>query len=139
VQVFIGKKGGLMSLDLCLEADSTLTILTLSNALENAGARKVEVTEDGLYAEFSSGLKLSTDDAFGDPTIYAENTMGIDFPVAVRCTIRIKGPEPEGESAMEDLEKVAQSISQSCSAFFLVSFQFEQTMYWRDATGLHRP
>ncbi len=40
---------------------------------------------------------------------------------------------------MEDLDKIAQSISQSCSAFFLISFQFEQTLYWRDATGLHRP
>lgn len=127
-----------MSLDLCLEADSTLTISTLSSALGNAGARMLEVTEGGLHAEFSSGLKLSTDDASGDSTIYAENTMGIDFPVALRCTIRIKGPEPEGESAMEDLDKIAQSISHSCSAFFLISFQFEQTMYWRDATGLHR-
>lgn len=127
-----------MSLDLCLEADSTLTISILSSALGNAGARMLEVTEGGLYAEFSSGLKLSTDDASGDSTIYAEDTMGIDFPVALRCTIRIKGPEPEGESAMEDLDKIAQSISRSCSAFFIVSFQFEQTMYWRDATGLHR-
>jgi hypothetical protein len=127
-----------MSLDLCFEADSTLTISTLSRALESAGAWEIQVAGNGLYAEFTSGLKLSTDDVIDDPTIYAENTMGIDFPVAVRCTIRIKGPEPEGESAMEDLDKIAQSISKSCSAFFLISFQFEQTMYWRDATGLHR-
>ena len=128
-----------MSLDLCLEADSTLTISTLSKALANAGAWEIEVAGNGLSAEFNSGLKLSTNDVLADPTIYAENTMGIAFPVAVRCTIRIKGPEPEGESAMEDLDKIAQSISQSCSAFFLISFQFEQTLYWRDATGLHRP
>ena len=128
-----------MSLDLFLEADSALTISTLSKALENAGAWEVEVTGNGLYAEFTSGLKLSTNHVLDDPTINAENTVGIDFPVAVRCAIRIKGPEPEGESAMEDLDKIAKSISQSCSAFFLISFQFEQTLYWRDATGLHRP
>ncbi|WLH76955.1 hypothetical protein PSH81_14440 [Pseudomonas sp. FP2335] len=128
-----------MSLDLCLEADSTLTISTLSKALAQAGALEIEVSENGLYAEFTSGLKLSTHGVRDDPTIYAEHKMGIDFPVAVRCTIRIKGPEPEGESAMEDLDKLAQSIFQSCSALFLISFQFEQTLYWRDATGLYRP
>lgn len=128
-----------MSLDLYLEADSTLTISTLSRALENAGAWEIQVAGNGLFAEFTSGLKLISDDVIDDTTIYAENTMGIDFPVAVRCTIRIKGPEPEGESVMEDLDKIAQSISESCSAFFLISFQFEQTMYWRDGTGLHRP
>ncbi len=31
-----------MSLDLCLEADSTLTISTLSKALANAGAWEIE-------------------------------------------------------------------------------------------------
>lgn len=85
-----------MSLDLCLEADSTLTISTLSKAVSNAGAWEIEVAGNGLYAEFTSGLKLSTNDVLDDATIYAENTMGIDFPVAVRCTIRIRGPEPEG-------------------------------------------
>ena len=111
-----------MSLDLCLEADNTLTISTLSKALANAGAWEIEVAGNGLYAEFTSGLKLSTNDVLDAPTIYAENTMGIAFPVAMRCTIRIKGPEPEGESAMEDLDKIARSISQSCSAFFLIAF-----------------
>ncbi|MFJ2539655.1 hypothetical protein [Pseudomonas sp. NPDC087614] len=127
-----------MSLDLCLEADSTLTISVLKSALENAGAWEVEVAGIGLSAVFASGLRLSGGDVKDDSTIYAENTKGMDFPVALRCTIRIKGPEPKGESSMEDLNKIAQSISQSCSAFFLISFQFEEILYWRDATGLHR-
>jgi hypothetical protein len=111
-----------MSLDLCLEADSTLTISTLSRALENAGAWEIEIAGNELYAEFASGLKLRTDGVMDDPTIYAENTMGIDFPVAVRCNIRIKGAEPESESVMQGLDKIAQCLSQSCSAFFLISF-----------------
>jgi hypothetical protein len=127
-----------MSLDLCLEADSTLTISVLKCAVENAGAWEVEVAGNGLSAVFASGLRLNGGDVTDDSTIYAENTKGLDFPVALRCTIRLKGPEPEGESSMEDVEKIAQSISQSCSAFFLISFQFEETLYWRDATGLHR-
>ncbi|AGE24162.1 hypothetical protein H045_00430 [Pseudomonas poae RE*1-1-14] len=115
-----------MSLDLCLEADSTLTISTLSKAVANAGAWEIEVAGNGLYAEFTSGLKLSTNDVLDAPTIYAENTMGIDFPVAVRCTIRIKGPEPEGESAMEDLNKIARSTDkdkQRLSSIALISIQ----------------
>ncbi|KIH84121.1 hypothetical protein UCMB321_2121 [Pseudomonas batumici] len=39
---------------------------------------------------------------------------------------------------MDDLDKIAQSIAQMCSAHFLISFQYEQTLYWRNATGLHR-
>ncbi|AQY68312.1 hypothetical protein TU80_12675 [Pseudomonas veronii] len=39
------EKGGFMSLDLCLEADSTLTISTLSKALANAGAWEIEKTQ----------------------------------------------------------------------------------------------
>ncbi|WLH65319.1 hypothetical protein [Pseudomonas sp. FP2300] len=134
-----GKKGLMMSLDLFLEADSALTISALKSALENAGAWEIEVAGNGLSAAFASGLRLSGGDVLDDPTIYAENTKGVDFPVAVRCTIRIKGPYPEGESPMEDLDRIARSISQSCSAFFLISFQFEETLYWRDTTGLHRP
>lgn len=139
VYVFRRKKGLMMSLDLCLEADSALTISALKSALENAGAGEIEVAGNGLSAEFASGLRLSGGDVLDDPKIYAENTKGVDFPVAVRCTIRIKGPYPEGESPMEDLDRIARSISQSCSAFFLISFQFEETLYWRDTTGLHRP
>ncbi|WP_275044022.1 hypothetical protein [Pseudomonas asplenii] len=38
---------------------------------------------------------------------------------------------------MEDLDKIARGIAQACPAFFVISFQFETTMYWRDAAGLH--
>ena len=127
-----------MSLDLHLEADSALTISALKSALENAGALEIDVAGDGLFAIFASGLRVSGD-LTDDSTIYAENKKGIGFPVALRCTIRIKGADPEGHSPMEDVDKIAESISQSCPAFFLISFQFEQTLYWRDAKGLHRP
>ncbi|WP_223452693.1 MULTISPECIES: hypothetical protein [unclassified Pseudomonas] len=128
-----------MSLDLYLEADNALTAPTLGKALNNAGARVINVVGDSLEATFISGLTLSTDGVTTDSTIYAEDTKGIDFGVAMRCTIRIKGPEPEGQSAMDDLDKVAQSIAQTCSSLFLISFQLEETLYWRDAAGLHRP
>ena len=128
-----------MSLDLHLEADSALTISALKSALENAGALEIDVAGDGLLAIFASGLSVSGGDVTADSTIYAENKKGIEFPVALRCTIRIKGADAEGHSPMEDVDKIAESISQSCPAFFLISFQFEQTLYWRDAKGLHRP
>ncbi|EJM88949.1 MULTISPECIES: hypothetical protein [unclassified Pseudomonas] len=128
-----------MSLDLYLEADNALTAPTLGKALSNAGAWEINVVGDSLESTFISGLTLSTDGVTTDSTIYAEDTKGIDFRVAMRCTIRIKGPEPEGQSAMEDLDKIAQSIAKTCSSLFLISFQLEETLYWRDAAGLHRP
>ncbi|MDD0967785.1 MULTISPECIES: hypothetical protein [Pseudomonas] len=127
-----------MSIDLCLEADSALTIAALKSILENAGVQEIQVAGNELFAMFTSGLRVIGGDVMDDPAIYAENTKGLDFPVALRCTIRMKGPDPEGESAMDDLDKLAQSIAQTCSCCFLISFQFEHTMYWRDETGLHR-
>jgi hypothetical protein len=133
------EEGFQMSLDLYLEADNALTAPILGKALQNAGAWEINAVGGCLEAAFISGLMLSTDGVIADSMIYAEDMKGVDFSVAMRCTIRIKGPEPEGQSAMEDLDKIAQSIAQVCSSLFLISFQFEETLYWRDATGLHRP
>ncbi|MCP6693645.1 hypothetical protein [Pseudomonas donghuensis] len=126
-----------MSLDLYLEADKALTMFTLRQAMEHAGAFQINMAECGLDAAFSSGVRLTGDGAVTDPAIYAEDTKGIDFQVAMRCSIRIKGPEPDGQSAMQDLNKIAESIAQTCASLFLITFQFEETLYWRDATGLH--
>ncbi len=127
-----------MSLDLCLEADDALTVPTLGRALEKAGAREVIITDGALEAAFMSGLTVRILGATTDSAIHAEDTKGIDLRVALRCNIRIKGPEPEGHSSMDDLDKIAQSIAQMCSAHFLISFQYEETLYWRNAAGLHR-
>jgi len=128
-----------VSLDLYLEADNALTVPALGLALETAGALEVNMVNGGLEAAFMSGLTLTADGATTDSTIYAEDTKGIDFRVALRCNIRIKGPEPEGQSAMEDLDKIAEAIAQTSSSLFLITFQFEEILYWRDVTGLHRP
>lgn len=85
-----------MSLDLYLEADNALTAPILGRALKNAGALEVYRVDGGLEADFISGLTLTADGATTDSTIYAEDRKGINFNVAMRCSIRIKGPEPEG-------------------------------------------
>ncbi|WP_024643674.1 hypothetical protein [Pseudomonas syringae] len=126
-----------MSLDLYLEADNVLTAPAFEQALKNAGAWEVNTLDGGLEAVFISGLTLTANGVTTDSTIYAEDTKGIDFRVAMRCNIRIKGPEPDGHSAMEDLRKIAESIAEMCSSLFLITFQFEETLYWRDVTGLH--
>lgn len=51
--------------------------------------------------------------------------------------MRIKGPEPEGHSALDDLRRLLDSIAQNSEALFILSFQYESTLYWRDADGLH--
>ena len=127
-----------MSLDLYLEADNELTVPLLEQALENAGALEVYRVDGALKADFISGLTLTANSATTDSSIYAEDRKGVDFHVAVRCSIRIKSPEPEGQSSMEDLDKIATSIARVCSSLFLITFQFEETLYWRDTTGLHR-
>jgi len=127
-----------VSLDLSLEADDALTIPTLGRALEKAGASEVIIADGALEAIFISGLAVWTPGAITDSAIHAEDTKGMDLRVALRCNIRIKGPEPEGHSSLDDLDKIAQSIAQMCSAHFLISFQYEQTLYWRNAAGLHR-
>lgn len=132
------KEGFNLSLDLYLEADNALTVPTLAQALKNAGVCEMKVVGDSLQASFNSGLKVTTDGEVADSAIYAEDTKGMCFQVSVRCNIRIKGPEPEGYSSMEELDQIAQSIAQVCSSHFLISFQFEETLYWRDAMGLHR-
>jgi hypothetical protein len=127
-----------VSLDLYLEADNALTVSALGQALKNAGALEVKMLDGGLEAAFISGLTLTADAVTTDPMIYAENTKGMGFRVAMRCYIRIRGTEPEGHSTMEDLGKIAESIAETCLSFFLITFQFEETLYWRSLTGLHR-
>jgi hypothetical protein len=119
------EEGFKVSLDLYLEADNALTAQLLGQALENAGASQVNMADGGVEVAFISGLTLTADGTTTDSTIYAEDTKGLDFHVAMRCSIRIKGPEPGGQSAMEDLDKIAQSIAQSCSTLFLITFQLE--------------
>lgn len=58
------------------------------------------------------------------------------FPVAIRCYIRIKGPEPEGFSAFVDLERFVKNLATKTDANFLVSFQYESVLYWRNIDGL---
>jgi len=82
-------------------------------------------------------MRLSADAEDTDFNLYAEDKKGLDFKVSMCCCIRIKGPEPEGESSMSELEKIAESIADVCSSYFILSFQYESTLFWRDALGLH--
>lgn len=127
-----------MGLDLHIEADDRLTAAVLSIALERSGAIEIDCVKDTVEAHFASGMRLSADAADTDFAVYAEDKKGLNFKVSMRCYIRIKGPEPEGESSMSELEKIAESIADVCSSFFILSFQYENTLFWRDALGLHR-
>ncbi|WP_248920751.1 hypothetical protein [Pseudomonas entomophila] len=125
-----------MSLDLFLEADAALDASTLANALKEAGAIELTHSIDNLEACFASWLSLTADFDITDHALYAEDTKGLDFQVATRCSIRIKGPGPQAHSPMADLDKIANAIARAGSRF-LISFQFERTLYWQDAEGLH--
>lgn len=57
--------------------------------------------------------------------------------MAIRCYIRIKGPEPEGSSALGDLKDFVELIATKTDAHFVISFQYESALYWKDKDGLH--
>ncbi|MBF8162230.1 MULTISPECIES: hypothetical protein [Pseudomonadaceae] len=126
-----------MSLDIHLEADERLSITTVSTALKELGA--LDRNSDNHTAEgiFESGLSVSAACELDDHTLYAEDTKGMNFPVAIRCYIRIKGPEPEGYSAFGDLERFVKHIATKTDANFVVSFQYESALYWKNSDGLH--
>ncbi|MFK8399675.1 hypothetical protein M2D07_014305 [Pseudomonas sp. BGr12] len=126
-----------MGLDLHIEADDRLTTVALCTALERSGAIEIDCVRDTVEAHFASGMRLSADAEDTDFNLYAEDKKGLDFKVSMCCCIRIKGPEPEGESSMSELEKIAESIADVCSSYFILSFQYESTLFWRDALGLH--
>jgi len=127
-----------MGLAVYIEADDALTMPRLEQALSMAGACELDATDDALEAAFVSGLRLHSERAVADSRIYAEDTKGMVFDVARRCSLRLKGPEPDGHSQLGDLDRLAESIAQVCPSRFVISFQFETILYWRDETGLHR-
>ncbi|MGC5702158.1 hypothetical protein J4P02_18335 [Pseudomonas sp. NFXW11] len=126
-----------MSLDLHLEADQHLTTALLGRLLENLPRTEQANVPGGIQATFPSGLSLRCEDSQLQPEIYAEDRKGCDFSVGLRCYLRIKGPEPEGHSALDEIRWLLENIAQSCEALFILSFQYEATLYWRDANGLH--
>lgn len=126
-----------MSIDMFLEADAALTLTLLEQALGLAGAEGISTTAHGLQAWFRSGLGVSADDDDPDARIYAENRHGLDFSVALRASLRIKGTEPEGESMLLDLQRIAQAITDTSAAQFLITLHYESGWCWRDAAGLH--
>ena len=125
-----------MGLDIHLEADERLSITTVSTALSELGA--LDTSSDDHTAEgiFESGLSVSAVCELDNHTLYAEDTKGMTFPVAIRCYIRIKGPEPEGFSALGDLERFVKHLTTKTDANFVVSFQYESALYWRNSDGL---
>lgn len=126
-----------MSLDIHLEADERLSITNVYTTLSELGA--LDTNSDGHKAEgfFASGLSVSAARELDDHTLYAEDTKGMTFPVAIRCYIRIKGPEPDGLSALGDLERFVTHIATKTDAHFVVSFQYESALYWKNNDGLY--
>lgn len=126
-----------MSLDIHLEADERLSITTVATTLSELGAlgrHSDHYTVEGL---FESGLSVSAACEVDDFTLYAEDARGMNFPVGIRCYLRIKGPEPEGFSAFGDLERFVKHIATKTDANFVVSFQYESVLYWKNNDVLY--
>ena len=126
-----------MGLDIHLEADERLSIAAISKALSELGALDISSDQSTVEGHFDSGLSVSAECALDDDTLYTEDAKGLSFPVAIRCYFRVKGPEPEGLSALRDLERFVRCIATETDAYFIVSFQYETALYWRHKNGLH--
>lgn len=126
-----------MALDLHLEADSRLNLALLRRILEGFAGAEVQPQADGLWAALPSGMHIESSAAGTDQQLYAEDRRGCEFAVALRAYLRIQGPEHPEHSAMEELRRLAWHISEQCDSCFILSFQYESTLYWRDADGLH--
>jgi hypothetical protein len=126
-----------MGLDIHLEADERLSIAAVSTTLSELGALDTNSDDTTVKGFFDSGLSVSAACEFDDHTLYAEDAKGMSFPVAIRCYLRIKGPEPEGLSALGDLERFVKHIATRTDANFVVSFQYESALYWKNNDGLH--
>ncbi|BAQ75896.1 uncharacterized protein POS17_4202 [Pseudomonas sp. Os17] len=125
-----------MSLDLHLEADQCLTSALLGRLLQGFPGTEVHYLPGAVQAWFPSGLSLQSEDSNLEPEIRAEDRKGCDFAVGLRCHLRIKGPEPEDHRSLDDIRRLLETIAQHCEARFILSFQYESTLYWRDAGGL---
>ncbi|VVN69410.1 hypothetical protein PS687_05439 [Pseudomonas fluorescens] len=126
-----------MGLDIHLEADKRMSLAHLADAVNAVGGAEVEQHEQSVQAHFYSGLFLSGCYEVDDPDIRAQDTNDLAFAVAIRCYLRIKGPAPEGADPLADVREVAQQLATRCDACFLMSFQYESLMYYRDEAGFH--
>ncbi|MGN7740874.1 hypothetical protein ACTJKT_12875 [Pseudomonas sp. 22526] len=126
-----------MGLDIHLEADERLSLTVLTSVARSLDGQDLVCDDSSVFTYFPSGLSVSAKRSFDEQAIYAEDTQGLSFPVVVRCDFRIKGPAPEDSSPLDDLKVFVEAIAAESDAHFLVSFQYESLMYWRDRTGLH--
>lgn len=126
-----------MGLDIHLEADERLSIAAVSATLSELGALDISSDQTAVSGFFESGLAVSAECELDNHTLYAEDTKGMNFPVAIRCYLRISGPEPEDLSALADLENFVKHVSTKTEANFVVSFQYESVLYWNDNSGLN--
>ncbi|NBF05882.1 hypothetical protein GV819_26660 [Pseudomonas sp. Fl5BN2] len=125
-------------MDLHLEADRHLDSALLRQAIEHCNGTLEADPANGIEARFPSGMTLSCKDSSGDNQIYAEDRKGCSFAVGLRCYLRIKGPEPDGHSSLDEIQRLLSQIADTCEARFILSFQYESTLYWRDAQGLQQ-
>ncbi|KJZ51063.1 hypothetical protein [Pseudomonas marginalis] len=126
-----------MGLDIHLEADRRMSLAQLADAVSAVGVAEVEQNEQSVEARFYSGLFLSGCYEVDDPEIRAQRPSDLAFPVAIRCYLRIKGPAPEDADPLADVRELVEQLTARCDACFLMSFQYESLMYYRDEGGLH--
>ncbi len=121
-----------MSLDYHFEADEELSLEQVEAALIKAGWNDIDWTENIITA-LAPGFTIHSE-LYTDPkSIMSENTKGLSFPVYLHSYIRTRGPHSD-----EIFEGFLTELAGISKANFLVSFQFESLIFWRDSDGLHK-
>ncbi len=126
-----------MGLDIYLEADKRLSLVQLAEAVTAVGADELDRQEASLEAGFPSGLFLRARHERDDPAIRAEEASSLMFSVVTRGYLRIGRHSPEGADPLGDIKNLVEQLAARSDAHFVVSFQYESLLYYRDHEGLH--
>ncbi|HVK55711.1 MAG TPA: hypothetical protein VM532_11860 [Burkholderiales bacterium] len=126
-----------MGLDLNFEVDSRLSEPALIAALQRSGAEITEHYEGEVLAFYQgSGLTVWGKGNDGRHEILSEQAMGATFEVARRCVFRLNNSEYD--TCIRDLECFLNAVCNDSGAFFIVSFQLEETMYVNIGLGVQK-
>lgn len=121
-----------MSLDYHLEADKTLGLRDIEAALVSAGWKDIELAGNILTA-LAPGFSIHAELFEKPKSISSEIKKELSFSKYVHCYIRTRGPYPD-----DIFEKFLADLALISTAEFIVSFQFETILFWRDSSGLHK-
>lgn len=121
-----------MSLDFILEADDQLNFEAIEKSLVQSGWVEIVKTESSIEAKAIS-YNFFAEKLSSPREIISEDTRGLSFLVGLKCYIRGKHVVSD-----EPFTRLIEYIAKESCSNFIVSFQYESALYWKNNNGLHK-